>query len=191
MPNTNRFQPIWLGMFNNPDQTLITSTDMYSQGGQPGSIGMTHDWETKTYQRVRLDSGSTSATPNGLPAANDLLYWKDRTTYTVTADRRATDASLTNDAYRNCVAGVLRVSPTDAQIAAGLFIDVLQRGPSINVASASGGADGDQAVAEAGANNRVVAVTAGTAVTVASLGTLQGASAANVVVMNVDIPNIP
>lgn len=191
MPNSNRNQTIWLGSAQNPDSTAISNTDFYSGGGQPGSLGQAFDWNDRAYQRVKLDSGSTSLTPSGAPAANDLTFWKDKATYLVTTDRRFAIGGLTNDGYRNQVAGILRFTPTADQIAAGSHIDILQRGRAISVASDGNGADGGQAVAEAGADGRVTAVTAGTAITVKSIGVIRGAAASNVISVDVDIPNIP
>lgn len=189
MPNANRTQPIWLPQ-GTPDNTCIASVDYNAMGGQPGDLGQAFDYNTRTYQRVKLDSGSTAATPAGAPAAGDLLYWKDQTNYLVTSDRRMS-INMTNDGYRNAVAGVLRFTPTAAQIAAESYIDVLQRGTAISVASDGNGVAGAVAVAEAGANNRITAVNAGTAPTCIPVGVIAGTPANNAVAVNVNITNIP
>ena len=191
MPNANRTQPIWLPQ-GNADNTCISSVDYLAAGGQPGDLGQAFDANTRAYQRVKLDSGATSATPSGAPAANDILFWKDKVNYLVTNDRRTAQGfSGGNDGYRNNPAGILRFTPTAAQIAAESYIDVCQRATAISVASSASGADGSRAVVEAGANNYAVAVTAGTAVTVMPIGTYRAAAVANVASMDIDIPNIP
>jgi hypothetical protein len=191
MPNSNRSQGIWLPQ-TTPDNTCIPLVDFLAQGGQGGDVGQAFDYNSRAYQRVKLDSGATAATPNAAPASGDLLYWKDKANYIVTSDRRfALGQSGGNDGYRNQAAGWLRFTPTAAQIAAESYIDILQRGSGVSVASAASGADGSQIVAEAGADNRVVSVASGTAVVVKSLGVQRAAAVANVALVDVDIPNIP
>jgi hypothetical protein len=187
MPNTSRHQTIWLPT-GNPDTTNITSADFNALGGQPGSLGQEFEYVDRRYQRVQLDSGATAAgSAAGAPAANQLAYWKDKNAYLVTNDRRfALGFSGGNDGYRNQVAGILRYAATP-----GNYIDVLKAGDAINVASDGAGADGDVAVAAAGASARVTAVTAGTAPTCIPVGVIRGAAVANVISVDVDIPDTP
>jgi|SRR5262245_7342635 len=188
MPNANRQQTIWLPT-GNPDTTNITSADFNSLGGQPGQLGTEFEYVDRKYQRVQLDSGATAAaSPAGAPAANQLAYWKAKSgQYIVTNDRRfALGFSGGNDGYRNQVAGIIRLAATP-----GNYIDVLKAGANIPVASDGNGADGGVAVAEAGTAARVTAVTAGTAPTCIPVGVIRGAAVANVINVDVDIPDTP
>ena len=191
MPNSSRQQTIWLPT-GNPDTTSITPADFSALGGQPGQLGMEFDYNNRKYQRVQLDSGVTAATPIGVAAANQLAYWKAKAGgpgagYIVTNNRQqALGFPGGNDGYRNQVAGIIRFAALG-----GNYIDVLKSGDSIPVASDGNGADGGVAVAEAGANARVTAVTAGTAPTCITVGVIRGAAVANVINVDVDIPDTP
>lgn len=191
MPNSSRQQTIWLPT-GNPDTTNISSTDFTALGGQPGQLGMEFEYNSRRYQRVQLDSGVTVSTPTGVAAANQLAFWKSKSGgpgagYIVTNDRRqALGFSGGLDGYRNQVAGIIRNAAT-----AGNYIDVLKAGDNIPVASDGNGANGDLAVAEAGAAARVTSVNAGTAPGVVRVGVIRGAAVANVINVDVDIPDVP
>lgn len=196
MPNSSRQQTIWLPS-GNPDTTAISSADFTALGGQPGQLGMEFEYNSRRYQRVQMDSGATVATAVGLPAANQLAYWKSKggsagAGYIVTNDRnQALGFSGGNDGYRNQVAGIIRQSLTTAQVAASTYVDILKAGDNIPVASDGSGASGGVAVAEAGTAARVTAVTAGTAPTCIPVGVIRGAAVANVINVDVDIPDTP
>lgn len=192
MSNAIRSENIWLPT-GNPATTNISSTDFEALGGQPGSLGQAYQHnDTKRYQRVRVDSGATSSTGNGLPAANDVLYWKDKSTYLVTNDvaQALGNTTINTHGYRNFVAGILRVSLTNAQVADRPVVD-LQQGGTCSVASDGTGVQGDIAVAEDGTANRVEAVADGTAPTSQVVGTILGAAVANVQSVDLSIPSIP
>lgn len=177
---------IWLPT-GNPDTTNISPTDFNSMGGQPGSLGIVFEAGNplRSYQRVQLDSGATSATPTGAVAANQLLYWKDKSTYLVTNDSRFAMGGASASAFRNYGAGVARVAGT-----AGNYIDICIKGQ--NIACKDGGntfAAGEQVFAEndtsAAAFDRIGI---GTAVTAVPLGIARGAAANGNVNVDIDFP---
>ena len=165
----------------NPD-TLNVST-LY----RPGELGAVHEKNDRTYQRVRLDTGSTAAPASGVVAANELAYWKDKSTYLVTNDREQAQGGSGTGSYQNRTAGVFRNAVT-----AGNYCDVLQRGRAINLADGGNTfAVGEIVIAEAdsvGAANRL---SVGTAATHMALGFARGAASGGVVSVDVDIPSIP
>src|SRR3989304_10111907 len=138
MPNSNRQQTIWLPTGPTPDDTNISTTDWDSVAGQRGQLGIVHEYNERTYQRVKTDSGATPAAPTGAVAANQLAFWRyqgDSTVqpYTVTNDRRfAMNLGTATNAYANFVAGIFRVAAT-----AGNYVDILTKGSLI--AGADGG----------------------------------------------------
>lgn len=145
---------------------------------EPGELGGVLPWQGHQFQLVQMDSGATSATATGVPAAGQLLFWKDRTNYLVTNDGRFADVTLlpspgpaTRD-FRYSVAGVL-----EAAAVAGDFIFAHQKGSS-GVVGKDGGAGvksssspnvGDVFVANTGTAADAVSVAAGTAA-IPSLG---------------------
>lgn len=191
---------IWLPT-GNGDTTNISPTDFGSpflpvttvgMGGQPGGLGLQHQggWANRVYQRVQLDSGVTSATSAGLVAANQIAYWKDKTQYLVTNDVNQVNAPrgqvLTNNAFRNFVAGIFRTAVTS-----GYACDVLQYGVSIPVKTTGSPALGDKIVSDVSTTAaQGVTVTAGTAPGVAVIGTAVGPAVANVTPVDVDIQGI-
>lgn len=173
----------------NPDTTNISPTDFNSMGGQPGSLGLTFEAgnPARTYQRVVLDSGATSATPSGAVAANDLLYWKDKSNYIVTNDSRfAMGGASGTTVYRSYSAGVLRLAATP-----GYIVDLCQRG--LSIPGADGGntfAAGEQVFAEATAtDNAFDRIGIGTACPGQCLGVARGVAAGGFVNIDLDIPN--
>mgnify|MGYP001559722055 CR=1 FL=1 len=188
MPNSVRTQPIWLPT-GNPDTTNITSDDFTGMGGQPGSLGQKFDFNDRMYQRVRLDSGAVAANPPGIPATNDLLYWKDKDNYLVTNDRRQTMAPLASGTivsgggYRNFVAGILRNAAT-----AGRYIDILQKGDAIPVPDGGNTfAVGETVIAEDDTVAAADRVAVGTAPTFQRLGIARGAASGGTVNVDIDI----
>lgn len=177
---------VWLPT-GNPDTTNISSTDMLSMGGHIGELGIVHDTgvPSRSYQRVLLDSGATSATPVGAVAANQILYWKDKSAYIVTNDSRFAMGGAAASAYRNYGAGVARVAAT-----AGNYIDILIKG--LNIACKDGGntfAAGEQIFAEADASAAAFdRIGIGTAVTSQPYGVARGAAAGGNVNCDIDFP---
>lgn len=182
---------VWLPT-GNPDTTNISSTDFNSLGGQPGSLGIKFEATPpdRAYQRVQLDSGATSATSVGVVAANQLAYWKDKSKYIVTNDVNQANAvnnqALTNNGFRNFVAGIFRSAVT-----AGNFCDILQRGRNISVKTTGSPAAGDFLVSDTSTSAAQAAtVTAGTAPTCKTIGVVTGPAVANVTPCDVDIPEV-
>ena len=189
MPNSNTQQTIWLPQ-GTPDETNISIADWDSVAGQRGQLGVTHDYNARLYQRVKLDSGATSATPTGAVAANQLAFWRyqgDSTVqpYTVTNDRRfAMNLGTATNAYANFVAGIFRLAVT-----AGQYCDILVKGS--NIAVADGGntfAAGETVFAEldsAAAANRTAV---GTMPSYLTLGRAREAASGGNVNCDIDIP---
>lgn len=178
---------IWLPT-GNPDTTNISPTDFYSMGGQPGDLGLAFEAgnPARSYQRVQLDSGATSATPAGAVAVGDLLYWKDKSVYLVTNDSRfAMNGASAVGAYRNYGAGVARIAAT-----AGNIIDICQRGQSIPCADGGNSfTAGETVFAEATTTDSAFDRTAvGTYPGVMVLGIARGAAANGLVNVDLDIP---
>lgn len=177
---------IWLPT-GNPDTTNISSADFNALGGQPGSLGLIFEAgnPVRRYQRVLLDSGATSATPTGAVAANQLMYWKDKSAYIVTNDSRlAMGGAAPAGAYRNYGAGVLRLAATP-----GNYVDILQYG--LNIPCKDGGntfAAGEQVFAEADTSAAAFdRIGIGTAVTNVPLGIARGAASGGNVNVDIDI----
>lgn len=189
MPNSNRQQTIWLPT-GNPDTTNITIADWDSVAGQRGQLGMVHENDSNTYQRVKLDSGATSATPTGVVAANQLAFWRyqgDSTVqpYTVTNDRRfAMNLTEATGAYANFVAGIFRMAVT-----AGRYCDILVKGPNIPVADGGNTfAAGELIFAELDSAAAVNRVAVGTYPSYLALGRARGAASGGNVNCDIDIP---
>lgn len=189
MPNSVRTQPIWLPT-GNPDTTNISPTDWgptstnATNGGQPGSIGQKFDYNDRMYQRVQLDSGATSATPSGAPAANDVVYWRDKDQYIVTNDRRfAMNLGAATNAYNNFIAGQLRYAAT-----AGYYVDILQKGDNISFPDGGNSfAAGETVIGELDAVNAVDRIAVGTAPTYQRIGVARGAASGGLVSVDVDL----
>jgi len=144
---------------------------------EPGEIGGVLPWSGHQFQLVKMDSGATSATPTGIPAAGQVAFWKDRTQYLVTNDSRFADSALlpantvTKD-HRNAVAGIVEMAAV-----AGEQFFVHQKGTTgvsgkdsgAGVKSSSTPNPGDAFVANTGTSADAVSVAAGTAPTSAVL----------------------
>ena len=180
MPNTNRQQTVFIDT-GNPDTMNVSSLL------RPGELGNAFDVVDKTYQLVQVDSGCTAATPAGVVAANEIAYWKDRSSYLVTNDSRFGLLSGVANSYRNNVAGVFRVAAT-----AGNYICLLQRGRNINVKEVGSATAGMTLCAS---TSTTAADALGTAIATSSptqqIGIVVTATSSNVCVADVDIPNIP
>ena len=151
----------------------------------PGELGAQFYNQSNKYQRCLLDSGATSATPTGAVAVGQTLFWKSKLLKTVTNDKRFALGNGTTGS-RNAVAGIARVAAT-----AGYYVDVLQKGNGVQVASDGGGAIGDIAVSDStAATARVTNVTIGTAPTVQPLGLIRAVAANSLITVDVDIAGI-
>ena len=182
MPNSVRTQPIWLPT-GNPDTTNISSADFNALGGQPGSLGQKFDYNDRVYQRVQLDSGATVSNPTGIPAVNQLLYWKDKDTYLVTNDRRQSVGGAATAAYANFVAGVLRLAAT-----AGNYIDILKKADSVPLLDGGNTfAVGEMVFAEADSVCAADRIGVGSACTYQRVGIARGAASGGLVSVDVDI----
>ena len=182
MPNTNDYQPFYIGQAASPD-----TYQEVGAGYAAGELGTTGDWNDRSYQRVFLDSGATSATPAGAVAANELAYWKNRSTYTVTNDSRFALFNNTASSFRNNVAGVFR-----AAVVAGSACFVLQRGRQINVKEVGSATAGMTLIASTSTTAAdALGVAINTAPNCLTLGVVYTATAANVCVADVDIAPIP
>ena len=170
----------------NPDTTNISSTDFNSMGGQPGGLGLRFEAANpaRTYQRVQLDSGATASAPSGVVAANQVAYWKNKATYTVTNDSRFAMGGASATTYRQQVAGIFRLAAT-----AGNIIDVCQVGQNIPVADGGNTfVAGDTVIAEADTTAAAAnSINVGTAITSQVIGIARGAQAGGNVNVDIDI----
>ena len=180
MPNVNRGLSPYVGS-GNPDTYSVATA--YA----PGDLGNTFDWNDRTYQSVRLDSGASASSPAGAVAANQLAYWKDRANYVVTNDSRFALFNGVASSFRNNVAGVFRSAVT-----AGNYCFVLQRGRQVNVAEAGSATEGMVLVCSTSTTAATaLGVAIGTAPTCLPLGVVTTATSNGVAVADMDIPNIP
>src|SRR3990167_3894705 len=182
MPSNITKQSIYLGAGGTPE-TLNESTPYKS-----GELGARFTIAGKRYQIVDLDSGATASVGSGAPAANDLLFWKDKANYIVTHDiAQAFPAESTSQfAKRNAVAGVLCIAAT-----AGNRIAMQARGRR-NVASDGGGdfVVGDKAIAANTTTSVVDRMAAGTAPTNTVVGTVAVAESASVTALDLELPEV-
>src|SRR5574341_1895934 len=172
MPNEKNVQTQYLGPTNN--------ADTYSEASpypDTGAMGQVLEQNNRTYQFAKLDSGAAAL---AAPAANDLLFWKDRTQYLVTTDSRFSSGA------RNNVAGVLRNAAT-----AGDWIFALQRGDAISVKSDGNGVAGDIAIANSGTSADITRIAAGTAPTYQILGKVTAAAAGGFITVDLNIDAAP
>jgi hypothetical protein len=178
MPNVNRTISPFIGS-GNPD----TYFEMNPYA--PGDLGTAYDYNDRTYQRVVLDSGATSATPSGLVAANQLAFWKDRANYVVTNDSRMALLGGVADSFRNNAAGLFRTA-----VPAGASCFVLIRGRGVQVKS-TGLTAGMTVSANTGTAADAIGVAVGTAPSYQALGVTTGPTVTGNTPVNFDIPNIP
>lgn len=182
MPNAGKSLGVYI---TTGDPDTMNDASLYA----PGELGQTFDYNDRTYQIVQVDSGCVAANGVGVPAANDVLWWKDKSNYLVTNDwRQAFTAGGGGTApSNNAVAGVLRNAAT-----AGYYIAMLVRGRNIPVADDGSCGKGEIAIASATASQaQASGIAAGTAPTHKPLGIVRTSSSANVAYIDVDVPEIP
>lgn len=129
---------------------------------EPGELGGALPWSGEQFQLVKMDSGATSATATGIPAAGQIAFWKDRDNYLVTNDSRFADsASIPANQFprdhRNSVAGVVNMA-----VVAGEQFFVHQKG-STSVKTSSSPTPGDVLVAATGTGADCTSTAVGTA----------------------------
>ena len=192
MPNTNRGTSLFLGNAAGPDNIAVnitsTSPGSASTTGSftpyaPGDIGVTFEYQDKTYTIAILDSGATSANTVGAPAVNNLLFWKSKTNRIVTNDYRQ---CLTPTAPNVSAAGILRNTPAVPLGTGGTMIAMLIRGFGIPVKA------GTTAIGTIMANTSANTCSVVTATsTFLPLGTATTTDSAGLATCNVDIPQLP
>jgi len=200
MANIRVIQSPYIGPFSNIEAVVESSSGSgvgIHVGELGGRVELTQTGVgTKEYQKVQLDSGAVAATPAGAPTTNQLLYWKNKQTYTVTNDSRVAVGGQTTHGWRNEVAGVL-VSPQAALTAAigtAPYIWVQQKGNCAAVKIVSGSPNpGDQLISDTSATAaQGLVVAANTAPLTQSLGKFTTVGASVVVApVDLDIPGIP
>ena len=179
MPNINRMGTVYVET-GNPD--TVNSAALYAAG----ELGVAYDWVDRAYQVVKLDSGATAAA-GVLPAANQLLYWHNRSQYIVTNALNAAQGGLA--AARNEVAGILRNAAT-----AGYYIHMLIRGrniPILQTDGAAGMAIGDWVIGHATTTAQVTHTNIATPPVTKAVGTAASIGTATLVNVDVDLTNIP
>jgi hypothetical protein len=178
MPNINRMGTVYVPT-GDPD--TVNDASLYAEG----ELGVAYDWRDRTYQIVKLDSGSTVGAGIA-PAANLLLYWKDKPSYRVTTCINAAQGGSYGG--RTVPAGVLRNAAT-----AGYYIHMLIRGRDIPIKCATGlngEAKGDQVTAHT-TTGEVIGVDVATAITVPLIGIASRPSTASLLYTDVNLTNIP
>lgn len=185
MPNVNRILSAYI-QGGNPDTMAIDIPAAGTPGVfapyAPGEVGGSFDYNDKTYEIVKLDSGATSATAIGAVAANQLAFWKSKTDRIVTND---IPQCLSPSSPASSVAGIFRRAVTTPG-AGGTLVAILCRGAGITVAAGTTAIGAVMADATAG-TARVVTATG----IFTHLGISRTVDAANVVTMDVDIPTLP
>ena len=179
MPNTRNRAGTVYNPTGNPE------TENYTPNYAPGELGTTFWANQKAYQTVQLDSGATSATPVGIVATNQLAYWKDRTVYLVTNDRRLAEGGSATASYANKVAGRF-----GAAITAGYFCNIQQRGIGNLLDGGNTFAVGEFVIAEADSAAAADRLGVGSAPTYLRLGTARGAASGGIVSVDLDIPSV-
>lgn len=145
---------------------------------EPGELGAVYPALGDQFQLVKMDSGATSATATGIPAAGQIAFWKDRNNYLVTNDSKQADAAsipagtITRDA-RNSVAGVIEMA-----VVAGEQFFVHQKG-STNVKTSTSPNVGDVLSAGTGTGADCTSTAAGTAPPSQPVGTVTSATKAS------------
>lgn len=159
----------------------------------PGQEGLSFELNDKTYTPVIVDSGCTAATPVGLVAAGQLLFWKDKPNRIVTNDQRMAYGGSTTNAARNFVAGIARTAVTAANLGTGgALICMLVKGYNISVASDGSGGVGQSAIADGTAGTaRVTPIAVGGQQTYQNIGYMRSTPANSAVNVDVELPILP
>lgn len=200
MPNIRVIQSPYIGPFANVEAVIESSAGSgvgIHVGELGGRVELTQTGAgTKEYQKVQLDSGAVAASAAGAVTLGELLYWKNKQTYTVTNDSRFAIGGQTSNGWRNEVAGVV-VTPTASFVPfAGLapFIWLQQKGNNAAVKIASGSPNpGDQLQSDTSvtAAQGLIAA-ANTQTTVQALGKFTtAATTVTTAPVDLDIPGIP
>jgi hypothetical protein len=187
MPNVNRQISPFVGG-GNPDTFTepVSTTPGAYQPYAGGDLGTIYDYNDKTYQKVRLDSGATAATATGVVAANQLAFWKDRSQYLVTNDSTQALFAGAANSFRNNVAGVFR-----SAVAAGYQCFVLTKGRQINLKEAGSATAGMILEANSGTAADSLGIAVGTGPGYIGLGVVTTATSGTTCVADFDIPGIP
>jgi len=176
MPNSIRNQTVWTGPTGNLATYNITPNSANLPSVSPyviGQLGYSVEVNGLVYTFVLLDSGSAVAF-----TANQLLYWRNKPTKTVTNDiTRATGG-------RNAIAGVLQSAST-----AGNYVAMVIAGYNIPVQATGTIAAGDFLIPNS-TNGVVTNVAAGTAPGFFTVGMALGAVANGLVNADLDIPQL-
>lgn len=181
MPNIAKQQHVFIST-GNPD-TMNDETLL-----RPGELGLCFEWNQKSYQIVKCDSGAVAAvTTPGVVAANQLAFWKDKTKFIVTNDSRQALFSDTANSYRNRVAGIFRAS-----ITAGYYCCVLQRGVNIAVKEAGSATYGMTLIANSSSTAAdALGVAINTAPNCITLGVVRTSTSGTTCYADVDVPECP
>ncbi len=200
MANIRVIQSPYIGPFSNIEAVSEASTGSgigIHVGELGGRVELTQTGTgTKEYQKVQLDSGAVAATPAGTPTLGELVYWKNKSTYTVTNDSRFAVGGQTTHGWRNEVAGVL-VTPSatlTTRVGLGDYVWVQQKGNHAAVKIASGSPNpGDQLQSDTSATAaQGLIAAANTQTTVLALGKFTTVGSSVVVApVDLDIPGIP
>lgn len=156
--------------------------ETYDSTVHPGQLMQKATIDDIDYMTVRLDTGATSAVPQGAQAANDLAYFKDRSVGLVTHDARVAEKGI------DSVAGVFPCAVTAGRVTA------IKTGRSRNVPTTVDGstfAAGDLVISDSAANGpQGTRVAAGTAAPQGRyLGQARGAAVANVLAVDLELPD--
>lgn len=176
----------------NADTVAVSPTDFSSLGHRPGELGLVFEQAARQYQIVQLDSGVTSSTTGGIVAANDLAFWKDRSTYLVTKDPNQAEGALVG--FYNNVAGVFRNAvPTNARVNGyGTVCCVLQKARGVSIKATGTNAIGDHVRANQSTPVADATFTTGTvACPTQKLGTFTSVQSGGVATVDLDIQAIP
>ncbi len=158
----------------------------------PGQMGITLELDDRAYTPVIVDSGCTAATPTGLVAATQLLFWKDKANRIVTNDRRQALGNTVAQGSCNFVAGVARCAVPAASLGSGgAQVWMLIAGYNISVKSGTV-TPGELVIADTDANGpQALGVTVGTGPGYVTIGVSRGTNANGATNIDVNIPMLP
>lgn len=156
--------------------------EVYDSHYHEAQLGQKTTIDDTDYITVRLDSGATSAVPQGAQAANDLAYWKDRNAGLVTHDARVAEQDI------DSVVGVFPVAVTPHYVTA--VKGIKSRNVSLNVDGSTFVA-GDRVISDSSTNGpQGTRIAAGTAAAQGRyVGSARGASVGGVLQVDLDLPD--